>query len=253
MLKDTIAEHWSRTSAGYDRTVWNRDVRKGREAWLSLLGELLGGENLEILDVGTGPGVMALLLAELGHRVTGIDLSREMLARARDNAARLGHEISFMYGDAEKVPFPDNTFDAVINRHLLWTLPDPQKAIAGWKRVLRPGGRLIIIDGNWYPNMEGSLKNRLWRYAAASLVLLTEGRNIFGRRNYPYNTEEGKASLPLMYAWRPEEDLKIIRRVGGLHNVSVTEGINRLTQTRLDHFKFGYQGDSYCISTQKDE
>lgn len=248
VLKKTIAEYWSKTSAGYNKAVWNRDVRKGKGAWLSLFERLLGSGKLEILDVGTGPGVMAALLAELGHRVTGIDISQEMLNKAQGNAAKLGHKIHFIYGDAEEVPFPNSTFDTVINRHLLWTLPDPQKAIKEWKRVLKPGGKLIIIDGNWYPTMEGSLKNRLWRHAAAFIILLTEGRNIFGRKYL----DDAKKGLPLMYARRPEEDLKIIRHVRGFHNISVIEGINRLTQTRLDYYKYGYQGDSYCICAQKE-
>jgi len=53
--------------------------------------------------------------------------------------------------DAEAPAFPEGTFDVVISRHVVWTLTDPSKAISNWKRLLKPGGRVVIIDGIWTP------------------------------------------------------------------------------------------------------
>lgn len=111
-------------------------------AWKGLLIEVLGDRELRVLDVGTGTGFIALLLAELGHEVIGVDISEEMLRIAREKARKLNIEnVEFHLADAEELPFPDNTFDAVVARHVIWALPNPEKAYSEWKRVLRPGER----------------------------------------------------------------------------------------------------------------
>lgn len=100
--------------------------------------------------MGTGAGFLALLFAEMGHDVTGIDLSECMLEKAKHNADNMGLEIAFFHGDAENLPFDDCYFDLVVNKYLLWTLPEPSCAIQEWKRVLKPGGTIFAIDGNWF-------------------------------------------------------------------------------------------------------
>jgi ubiquinone/menaquinone biosynthesis C-methylase UbiE len=73
-----------------------------------------------------------------------------MLAEARRKAAARGLSIGFEEGDAEQLRFAPHSFDLAISRHVLWTLPHPEAAIDEWLRVLRPGGRLAIIDGAQY-------------------------------------------------------------------------------------------------------
>ena len=247
VVKYSIAEYWSNSSSGYSKAIINRDVNKGRAAWLALFERIIGQDKMEILDLGTGPGVMALLLAEQGHTVTGVDISEKMLNRAKENASKYGQKINFVYSDAEKLPFADMTYDAVLNRHLLWTLSDPYAALFEWKRVLKPGGKLIIIDGNWHPTLEGSLKHKLWSLLSVPLILVTERRILF-RGKY---SAEVKKCLPLMYAKRPEEDLKIIDKIGGFQNITVIEKVNRLTQTTLEYLKYGCGGNSFCICAKK--
>lgn len=103
-----------------------------------------------MLDVGIGAGFLALLFAEMGHEVTGVDLSAGMLEKAKHNAENMGLEVDIFYGDAESLPFEDNSFDLVVNKFLLWTLPHPSHAVREWKRVLKPGGRIFAIDGDWF-------------------------------------------------------------------------------------------------------
>ncbi len=74
-----------------------------------------------------------------------------MLAEARRKAAERGVAIRLEEGDAERLPFPPGSFDLAISRHLLWTLPHPEAAIDEWIRVLRPGGRLVVVDGQFDP------------------------------------------------------------------------------------------------------
>ncbi|MCG7311376.1 class I SAM-dependent methyltransferase [Brachybacterium sp. ACRRE] len=104
-------------------------------------------EVLDVLDVGTGSGNAAIQVAELGHRVTGIDLAPGMLERARAKASG----VRFLPGDAIDPPFPEGSFDAIICRYVLWTLRDAQRALAAWHRLLRPGGILSAVDSAWFP------------------------------------------------------------------------------------------------------
>jgi ubiquinone/menaquinone biosynthesis C-methylase UbiE len=69
-----------------------------------------------------------------------------MLAEARRKATERGVSVRFEEADAERLPFTSGCFDLVISRHVLWTLPHPQAAVEEWIRVLRPGGRLVVVD-----------------------------------------------------------------------------------------------------------
>jgi ubiquinone/menaquinone biosynthesis C-methylase UbiE len=99
-------------------------------AWKGLLIEVLGDRELRVLDVGTGTGFIALLLAELGHEVIGVDISEEMLRIAREKARKLNIEnVEFHLADAEEPPFPDNTFDAVVADMLFGLCPIQRRLI----------------------------------------------------------------------------------------------------------------------------
>jgi ubiquinone/menaquinone biosynthesis C-methylase UbiE len=123
-------------------------------AWRHVLTSALGTDQpRQALDVGTGPGFFACLYSQLGHTATGLDFSERMLGVARRRAAELGLDTQFVFGDAEEPPFPDATFDAVSSRHLLFNLPRPGVAVREWVRLLKPGGRLILI-GNEHEELE---------------------------------------------------------------------------------------------------
>ena len=90
-----------------------------------------------------------MLLAEQGHHVTGIDLSPCMVANAQAKAAAAGVDAEFACGDAATPGLDDRSVDVVLARHLVWTLPDPYAALNAWTRLIRPGGRLVLIEGHW--------------------------------------------------------------------------------------------------------
>ena len=148
-VKQTIAQYWDQRSSSFDDDIHH--VSKSAEetaAWKDILSGLARAqESLTVLDVGTGTGFMAFLLAEMGHQVVGIDLSARMLSKAREKASNSGLPVSFQEADAEHTGFPAQTFDMVVSRHLIWNLPHPDVAIEEWARVTKPGGIVGVING----------------------------------------------------------------------------------------------------------
>jgi len=104
-----------------------------------------------VLDVACGTGVVSVTAARLGARVTGLDLTPELLERARENA-RIAHiEVDWHEGDAEKLPFADAAFDVVLSEFGHIFAPRPEVAIAEMLRVLKPGG--TIAFSTWPPEL----------------------------------------------------------------------------------------------------
>jgi ubiquinone/menaquinone biosynthesis C-methylase UbiE len=153
-LRADVIAAWDRRAATYDDAPRHGLLYADEwRAWRRLLGALLGDaahsgiRPRRVLDVGTGTGVVALLAAELGHDVTGVDLSEAMLARARSKGAASGLAVDWRVADAEALP-PDLVgYDVVIARHVLWTLLHPDRAIDAWRDAARPGGLVIVIEG----------------------------------------------------------------------------------------------------------
>ena len=241
-VKKMVKERWNRRADTFERSPGHGiHSKKEKDAWVNLFKRVLGDEKLEILDVGTGTGVIALLLAELGHRVIGVDIAEQMIDQARKKAKNLNLPVNFQTGDAEELPFANNSFDVVINRHVVWSLPNPEKAMAEWKRVLRSGGKLIIIDSNWSRTVP--LRKKVWRFFAQLLILLTERRNPwFGRREY----REMEKYLPMRQKKRPEADVEILKGLG------LRVEVMKIDIPRWDTFsgylKYGYsRGEKFLI------
>jgi ubiquinone/menaquinone biosynthesis C-methylase UbiE len=146
-LKEQIAEYWTARSANFDSSP-GHGIAPGAEraAWNNILTASLGSlEGKRVLELACGTGEFTSLLVGAGADVTGLDLSPGMLAKARAKVP----SANLHGGDAEDTMEPSAAYDAVVCRHLVWTLPDPAAAFADWFRVLRPGGRLLVIDGDW--------------------------------------------------------------------------------------------------------
>ncbi len=121
-----------------------------REAWRVLLGRHLPPPPADVVDLGCGTGSLAVLLAERGHRVRATDLSPVMADLARAKAADAGVPLEVEVGDAGHPSYAGSSADVVLCRHVLWALPDPAEALGRWSRLLRPGGRLVLVEGHWH-------------------------------------------------------------------------------------------------------
>ena len=228
-LKNEIHDYWTNRARGYSeynqqemadarRTMW-------RDKLLSLLGEAFPEREpreIKILDVGTGPGFFAILLAEAGYQVTAIDYTEEMLKEAQQNADGLAKCIVWKTGDAQALDVESNSFDVIVTRNVTWNLPRPDLAYKEWLRVLKPGGVLYNFDADWY----GHLYNEEKRSGYEKDRQQTEAQNV---EDYYSGTdiekmEEIARQVPLSRLERPKWDQETMRKTGFL-DVSCDENV----------------------------
>lgn len=167
-LKDEIRDYWSDRSATFDQSVSHRICDSyGIPEWHLLLrqafsleeGETLKGHSA--LDIACGTGEVSRVLTGFGASVTAVDFSERMLSIAHAKLA--GQDWTGLLADAEALTsLPDASFDVAVTRHLAWTLTEPPAAYREWRRVLKPGGRLLILDGDWTAPRSLSLRLRHW-------------------------------------------------------------------------------------------
>jgi SAM-dependent methyltransferase len=134
-----------------ERTYTTADVQAQRDAVRRALDPQPGEA---ILDFGSGPGILACELAvEVGPagRITAFDISTDMnaIASRRADAAGMRDRIDVVKGDSEELAFPDSRFDAAVSTQVLEYIDDVDRALRELHRVLRPGGRLVLLDTDW--------------------------------------------------------------------------------------------------------
>ena len=146
-MADTI-EFDESAAEWLERTYLTPDVVDQRMRVLEHV-DLQPGER--VLDIGVGPGLLALDMASLvgpGGRLRGVDLSDAMLAMSKRRCAELD-QCAFRKADATDLPFEDGEFDAVVSTQVYEYVADMPAALAEARRVLAPGGRLVILDTAW--------------------------------------------------------------------------------------------------------
>jgi ubiquinone/menaquinone biosynthesis C-methylase UbiE len=173
--------YWDKQASRYDRAMnfWDRHLFGGSRPWAC--GRAVG----EVLEVAVGTG-RNLPFYPPGTRLTGVDWSPAMLAIARGRAADLGREADLRPGDAQALDFSDASFDTVLCALGLCAIPDDRRAVTEMARVLRPGGRLLLVD---HVAASASLLRAVqWLYERITIPLAGEH---FRRRPLVYVRELG--------------------------------------------------------------
>lgn len=201
-VTEEIRSFWDLDAVTYDNATGHHP-RTSLElaAWSAALRRLLPPPPARVLDAGAGTGFLSILLARQHYAVTALDLSPQMLSHLKDKATGEGLEIRTVEGDASLPPEED--FDAVVERHVLWTLPEPALALDAWREVA-PAGRLVLFESEW--GDAGGLPGRIRSSARESLRRL---RHLPGDHHGEYSADI-KAKLPLSRGTAPETLVKLV-------------------------------------------
>lgn len=167
---------------------------------------------MKILDVGAGPAFISIILTDLGYAVTALDFAETMIEQAKLNARSLANKIQFVQGDAQRLPFINESFDVVISRNLTWNLENPNIAYKEWIRVLKKDGMLLNFDANWYSYLFDEGKRAAYEQ---------DRKNVADNNLEDYNIgenfdimEEIASQLPLSKMLRPQWDEERLYELG---------------------------------------
>ena len=226
LIKHRVAHYWSHRAEGFETQRLREFESEKKDRWLAEFARYLPqGRPLRILDVGTGTGFFACLLAEQGHETTGIDLTPEMVDHAEHMAAVLGVDASFTIMDAEEPEFEAESFDVLVTRNLTWTLPHIEKAYREWFRVLKSGGLLINFDADYSAALENEEEVELPENHAHKLV-----PDYMHAENDAITMEVGAYHGP-----RPQWDVQLLVEAG-FERVTVDMGVYRRIYREIDEF-----------------
>lgn len=167
-LKEEIRAYWSARAVTFDDSASHKiEDQFGKPAWQAFFRQAMGlsviddMDGLKVLDLACGTGEISRILCSLGADVTGLDFSEAMHAIAKTKLD--GQAWKPLLCDAENLsPLADNSFDFATTRHLAWTLTNPATAYAEWFRVLKPGGRLLVNDGDWTQPFSRTFRAKRW-------------------------------------------------------------------------------------------
>lgn len=248
-----IADYWNKRSESYSELNIEEMHSWKKEAWRRLIQYYAPKKTfMRVLDVGTGPGFFAIILSMCGYDVSAVDVTPEMLAHAQANADACGASVRFYHQRGERLDFPDNSFDLIVNRNVTWNLEYPIGALKEWKRVLKPGGRMVYFDANWYNYLTDP---------KAALAAEEDSRNL--REKYPIyaakvqkkylfqqeRMEEIARNLPLSPVKRPLWDRKVLTKLG-MKRIVIAPDINNLIYDDMEKVRY-HSTPMFMVSAEK--
>lgn len=238
MENHALRRYWEQPSSVQH---WNRDVETldlvDSLAWQDVLRRNLGGgrRRLKVLDVATGTGLFALISAELTHQTTAADLSTAMLQQATSNADRRGHRIGLVQADVTALDFADATFDAIIGRFALSCMDQPVTALREWNRVLKPQGRLLLVE-------DDADANRINRVQSQLIHLHFGAVPAYGKLYQELAVQNGDDTPPV-------ELTNLIKRAG--FDLLVASQLHGQLQQQLEWMRFKMQRPYLLVVAEK--
>lgn len=224
VLKHRIARYWTGRAASFGEQRSRELASAQAEVWLAELTRHLPPAPATVLDVGCGTGFFTFLLAEAGYRVTGIDLTAAMIEQAcaqvpehERAVAAAGGSVRLEVMDAEAPHLSAGEYDAIVSRNLTWTLPHLPAVYRSWLELLRPGGVLVNIDGD---------------YTHASARLTGTGPHAALAASQVDDYEHLRTDMAALQRPRPDWDVELLGQAG-FEQVSVdTDAWRRLYPTQ---------------------
>lgn len=230
-MEDFLIEndnYWTKRADGYCQVNVEELNSEKKNEWLKVIVKNMPNikdRKIKVLDIGTGPGFFAILMATVGFDVTAIDYTDEMLSKAKENAGELNKNIRFFKMDAHKLNFEDNTFDLIVTRNLTWNLKEPKKAYKEWYRVLSVGGKMINFDANWYNHLYDKDLRKGYENDRKN-VSISNVNDHYTCTDIDAMEEIAKV-LPLSKIKRPAWDIEQLTKIGA-KNVKAEENIGEV-------------------------
>ena len=224
-LENRIRHGWQISAEGYSGFIIDELEDGTAELWRADMAQALAGVGQagmprRVLDVGTGPGLFAILLAQEGWDVTAIDGSPNMLEQAQKNPQRYGVQFTARHIEAQQLDFADGSFDAIVNRNVMWTVADPRQAYREFWRVLAPGGRLLVYDGDHLADLRDPAI-AAHKQRAREEYLRKHGQAKMSFQSEQYEEARGwRTDLPLAQERRPQWDEAALAQIG-FENIGV--------------------------------
>ncbi|EJC3746425.1 class I SAM-dependent methyltransferase [Enterococcus faecium] len=237
-LQTAIKKYWADRSISYGKQHMEELQAANKKNWKKYILKQLISANKptkKILEVGTGPGFIAILLSEEGYDVTAVDRSEEMLLQAKKNAGLHNNNIKWEIMDAEALSISDNTFDAVITRNLTWNLEHPDKFYEECYRVLKNNGLFINIDANWYNYLYDL--NKYFEYKKDREDTKRKQIKDYYEKTNIEEMESIAKLLPLSKKLRPVWDFYTLKKIG-FTEINYQENINSLVLSEVEQINF---------------
>ncbi|WP_164473123.1 class I SAM-dependent methyltransferase [Clostridium sp. E02] len=226
-MEERVKSYWTRRAHDFG-TVRRMELEDGiSRRWLFEIEKHVPDRNdLTILDVGTGAGYFAVLLANQGYQVSGVDLTPAMIKEAEEIAKGCCGQVTFQVMDAQNLDYSDESFDVVIARNLTWTLPRPDLAYKEWMRVLKKGGILLNFDADYGQEVRNKEEKSIDKKADVSEfhIGLTE--------ELRQESDQITLSMDISQERRPEWDLMQLKEMGFVNCTCDREAGARILKER---------------------
>ena len=247
LLQDLII-YWTNRAKGYSQTNQDELATDKRKIWQKLILNHAPNKNkLRILDIGTGPGFLAITLALAGHEVTAVDVTQAMIDQAKDNASQYRVKVNFVLSDVHCLPFDDNHFDLIVLRNVTWNLSNPTVAYQEWFRVLNSQGKLLNFDANWYLFLFN--KDLYSQYMQDRENTANCGIDDHYRQTDTHEMERIARLLPLSQKIRPEWDMNILQSIG-YKNIHIENDISKIVWDEIEQINY-HSTPMFLIAAEK--
>ncbi len=230
MHLEDVEIYWTKRSPHFSDDIERAIVDGSYTDWLNMINkEIDTTKRLKVLDCGCGPGYFSIILGREGHHCVGIDYSSGMVEMANKNFEKYGVLSKAYKMDAHNLEFEDESFDLVVSRNMMWTLSDPQKVYSEWMRVLRPGGRIVMFDGNYKLYNHDEDYKTMWEESNKKKSSTRSKRT---SSNFGPSEEEFKKldqltnqDFEVCHHRRPQWDIEILLDLGATNISTEVQGI----------------------------
>ena len=224
--------YWNSSAEIYDDIIQEELSGFKREAWTQILKEHIQKKKpLKILEIGTGPGFFAIILAKMGHEVTALDFSEKMIAAAQKNASNNKVSVNFIHVSPESPFSSSETYDVIVSRNVTWTLHYPEKTYTDWYNWLRKDGRLLIFDANWNIGLAKKTHGEIYQSDIEKAKKL--GFPTYDKKELFDEGDIIAKNLPMTFAMRPEWDKAVLFQLG-FSDIQIRQDFHELVYTEAE-------------------